>query len=199
MADIFNLTDTWNNGATAFTGIKLNVTDTASDGASKLLDLQVGGTSKVSVSKTGNLDVLSSGAGTCRLGGGDFQYLDASNNRKFLMGSNATGVRLTSDYSFSWSADLGDAYFNIDIGLSRNAAGVLEVNSGSSGTYRDLRARNVRTNPVTVATLTAAATAGAGARSFVTDASAPTFGATVAGGGAVATPVYSDGTNWKVG
>lgn len=27
----------------------------------------------------------------------------------------------------------------------------------------------------------------------------PTFGATVAGGGAVATPVYSDGTNWKVG
>jgi hypothetical protein len=27
----------------------------------------------------------------------------------------------------------------------------------------------------------------------------PTFGATVVGGGAVFTPVYSDGTNWKVG
>jgi len=51
----------------------------------------------------------------------------------------------------------------------------------------------------TVATLPSAATSGVGARSFVTDASAPTFGATVAGGGAVATPVYSDGTNWKVG
>ena len=51
----------------------------------------------------------------------------------------------------------------------------------------------------TVATLPSAATAGAGARSFVTNASAPTFGATVAGGGAVFTPVYSDGTNWKVG
>jgi hypothetical protein len=51
----------------------------------------------------------------------------------------------------------------------------------------------------TVATLPSAATAGIGARSFVTDATAPTFGSTVAGGGAVATPVYSDGTNWKVG
>jgi len=38
-----------------------------------------------------------------------------------------------------------------------------------------------------------------GKRGFVTDALAPTFGATVAGGGAVFTPVYSDGTNWKVG
>jgi hypothetical protein len=28
---------------------------------------------------------------------------------------------------------------------------------------------------------------------------APVFGATVVTGGAVATPVYSDGTNWKVG
>ena len=51
----------------------------------------------------------------------------------------------------------------------------------------------------TVATLPSAATSGVGARSFVTDASAPTFGSTVAGGGAIPTPVYSDGTNWKVG
>ena len=51
----------------------------------------------------------------------------------------------------------------------------------------------------TVATLPSAATAGVGARSFVTDASGPTFGSTVSGGGAIATPVYSDGTNWKVG
>jgi hypothetical protein len=51
----------------------------------------------------------------------------------------------------------------------------------------------------TVATLPSAVTSGKGARSFVTDALAPTFGSTVAAGGAVATPVYSDGTNWKVG
>ena len=51
----------------------------------------------------------------------------------------------------------------------------------------------------TVATLPSAVTSGKGARSFVTDALAPVFGATVAAGGATATPVYSDGTNWKVG
>lgn len=51
----------------------------------------------------------------------------------------------------------------------------------------------------TVATLPSAVTSGKGARSFVTDALAPTFGTTVVGGGAVAIPVYSDGTNWKVG
>jgi hypothetical protein len=51
----------------------------------------------------------------------------------------------------------------------------------------------------TVATLPSAVTSGKGSRSFVTDALAPVFGSTVAAGGAVATPVYSDGTNWKVG
>lgn len=51
----------------------------------------------------------------------------------------------------------------------------------------------------TVATLPSAVTSGKGARSFVTDALAPAFGATVVTGGAIAVPVYSDGTNWKVG
>jgi len=51
----------------------------------------------------------------------------------------------------------------------------------------------------TVATLPSAVTSGKGARSFVTDALGPTFGATVVTGGAIAVPVYSDGTNWKVG
>ena len=55
------------------------------------------------------------------------------------------------------------------------------------------------TTNYTVATLPSAVTSKAGARSFVTDALAPTFGATVVGAGAVAVPVYSDGTVWKVG
>lgn len=58
------------------------------------------------------------------------------------------------------------------------------------------------TTGLTVAVLNAALPAavyGTGARAFVTDATTPTFGATVVGGGAVKVPVYSDGTNWKVG
>ena len=38
-----------------------------------------------------------------------------------------------------------------------------------------------------------------GSRAFVTNALAPTFGATVVGGGSVEVPVYHDGTSWKVG
>ena len=36
-------------------------------------------------------------------------------------------------------------------------------------------------------------------RAFVTDASAPSFGSTVSGGGSTKCPVWSDGTNWIVG
>lgn len=45
-ADIFNLSDTWNDSGTTFTSIKMNVTDTASASDSMLLDLQVGGVSQ---------------------------------------------------------------------------------------------------------------------------------------------------------
>jgi hypothetical protein len=51
--NLYDMTDTWNAGATTFTAIKMDVTDTASAAGSLLLDLQVGGTSRFSVSKTG--------------------------------------------------------------------------------------------------------------------------------------------------
>ena len=57
---------------------------------------------------------------------------------------------------------------------------------------------NIRTSGYTVATLPPAAGNG-GRRVYVTDATAPTFGATVAGGGAVVIPVFSNGANWIVG
>jgi hypothetical protein len=50
-----------------------------------------------------------------------------------------------------------------------------------------------------VADLPSAVASGSGARAFVSNATTPTFGSVVVGGGAVKTPVYSDGTNWRVG
>jgi len=50
-----------------------------------------------------------------------------------------------------------------------------------------------------VAGLPSAAVSGSGARAFVSNALNPSFGSSVAGGGAVPTPVYSDGVGWKVG
>lgn len=53
--------------------------------------------------------------------------------------------------------------------------------------------------PVVVAQLPSAASAGAGTRRFVTDATATTFMSVVVGGGSNKVPVVSDGTNWRIG
>ena len=70
---------------------------------------------------------------------------------------------------------------------------------GNSSTTATWLYGYVKSTVYTVATLTAAATAGAGARAFVSDSTATTFAAVVAGGGANGVPVYSDGTNWRIG
>lgn len=57
----------------------------------------------------------------------------------------------------------------------------------------------VKTVPVTVTNLPAAANVGAGARAFVTDADSTTFNDPVVGGGANSVPVFSDGSDWYVG
>ena len=57
----------------------------------------------------------------------------------------------------------------------------------------------IKTTTKTFATLPAAATIGAGARSFISDANTATFGSQVTSGGANAVPVWTNGTNWYVG
>lgn len=57
----------------------------------------------------------------------------------------------------------------------------------------------VKTTPVTVSALPSAATAGAGARAFVTDANSTTFNAAAVGGGSNNMPVFSNGTGWFIG
>ena len=55
MANIYDMVDTWNDGAITFTAIKMDVTNTASASGSLLLDLKVGGVTKASIDKNGNL------------------------------------------------------------------------------------------------------------------------------------------------
>ena len=55
------ISQTWNNAAVAFTGLKVNAAGTSgtnSAAGSLLLDLQVGGVSQASVNKSGNLTVV---------------------------------------------------------------------------------------------------------------------------------------------
>lgn len=57
----------------------------------------------------------------------------------------------------------------------------------------------VKVSAVAVSALPSAATAGNGARATVSDATATTFNSVVAGGGSNSVPVFSDGTNWRIG
>ena len=56
----------------------------------------------------------------------------------------------------------------------------------------------IASNVYTVATLPDA-TKHRGVRAIVTDANATTFASTVAAGGANIVPVFSNGTDWKIG
>lgn len=76
-----------------------------------------------------------------------------------------------------------DSSGNVGIGTS-SPTGKLDV------------AGTIKTLGYTVATLPTGVT---GARAYVTNALAPTYGATVVAGGAVVIPVFYNGTNWIVG
>jgi hypothetical protein len=81
---------------------------------------------------------------------------------------------------------------NVGIGTTAPSSKLEVVGAVTVSTY-------IKVSPVAVTSLPDATTAGVGARAFVNDALAPVFGSTVATGGAVAVPVYSDGSAWKVG
>jgi hypothetical protein len=88
----------------------------------------------------------------------------------------------------------GSNYFSITVGATGGVT-FNAVGAGSAFSFSDKVSVN---NPVnlkgyTVATLP---TGVQGDFCYVTDATAPTYLATVVGGGAVVTPVFYDGTNW---
>lgn len=89
--------------------------------------------------------------------------------------------------------------------IDADTTGILELQSGSTPTTAitvDASQNSAFTGTVkmatyTVATLPAAGTVGR--RALVTNALAPTFLASVVGGGAITVPVYDNGTAWIVG
>ena len=242
--NIYALTDTWNAGATTFTGIGLNVTDTASAAGSALMDLQVGGVSQFKVSKAGavtavgvaiptisSTDTLTnktlssptlSGtvSGTPTFSGtitstasdaiilqsdtANIQFKEGGGTGRWIFGIRTDITGNDSDIVF-FAAGVGTAVqivpstrvVDFKVTPTLNAVAIPTISSTDTLTNKTL------TSPVftntTVAGLPAAATAGSGARAFVTDALAPVFGSAVAGSGAVKVPVYSDGAAWNVG
>ena len=70
---------------------------------------------------------------------------------------------------------------------------------GNITTTETITAAVVKTTPVTANLLPSAATVGAGARAFITDADVAIFGNLVVGGGIYYVPVFSNGSSWYIG
>jgi hypothetical protein len=191
-------------GTTTDSNFKLDVATSGSAGTARFYDqTATTGVTKVVVragagQSTSNLQEWQSSAGAVSAqvnstGG----FLGSEFEVSSVWNAGSSLQRMRDTYRINWSSTSlysGTA----DIGLTRNTAGVLEVNSGTAGTYRDLILRRSQHNGVTVADLPVAAAGNAGSIQYVTDANATTIGSTVAGGGANKVMVWSDGAAWKI-
>lgn len=180
-------------------------------------------------SSSGSLSLTSFLANDIRLGGsalsGNFNNYLGANFGLILQNANFVGWSPNTNSDLRGTQDLTmfrDAAGRLGIrnGANAQAVGIYSTESGSLANFErlniewssnvvyirpsaagtgTLRPLIVRHPPITVASLPSAATAGAGARCFVSDATATTFASVVAGGGSNNVPVYSDGTDWRIG
>ncbi|MCC3246130.1 hypothetical protein LG047_12500 [Methylocystis sp. WRRC1] len=121
-----------------------------------------------------------------------------SGNKQGVKNNSAgiSGFGVSSSAGYIWTGT-SEFYGAVDTALGRVTTGVVKIVSGASANGFGA----IVTTPTTVASLPSAATAGAGARAFVTDATgtlAADHGAIVTGGGSNKVPVYSDGANWLI-
>lgn len=114
----------------------------------------------------------------------------------FYAGGVRTGVfygnsLYTTAGCTQWDNDTDLATVSIDTQLCRNAAGILEINNGTPGTFRDMSLRTLRHNPLTVATLPS--TPSAGDQVYISDSVA---GDCVTGSGTIKLYCTYNGTSW---
>jgi hypothetical protein len=130
----------------------------------------------------------------------DFGYngtFDACFAGTWCYGKTASKFQGANTAIFGWaSASSGLPSNNADTTLCRQAAGAVEVNSGTGcGTGGTIRAKVMGTpTGYTVGTLPASPTTGD--RTYVTDATSCTFLGSVTGGGSTFCPVIYNGSAW---
>jgi hypothetical protein len=193
-------------------GRNLTIAKPTGGGTTLALGVDTGGVSLSCTSGTGANIFNSAGSGTA------YQFADITNTGAYLRwGVESSAGAVLFGGSSAYASVLGTQNAT-DLCLGTNnitrvkllSTGGLAVNAPTSGTafqataVAGALAANFPGGPTklqvtTVGALLAAATAGAGARAFVTDANATTFASVVAAGGANGVPVYSDGTNWRIG
>jgi hypothetical protein len=137
-APVLNLTQTWNNAAVTFTGIKYNATNTNSATASLLLDCQVGSVSQFNIRKDGFFKTL----GGLEAGGSGVGNIAIANNVSgFFIGTSFDTV-LTRKGAANFRLGTADAAAPVAQTLSvqsvvagtSNTAGAAFTITGSQGT-----------------------------------------------------------------
>jgi hypothetical protein len=113
-----------------------------------------------------------------------------------LTWANISGI--TAQANSTWNMDVDNN--NLLRVFYQNATAATNVLITANASSNIVTLSTVFKSPTTTfASLPTAATAGAGARAFITDANLVTFGTVVGGGGSNNMPVFSNGTNWLVG
>ena len=141
------------------------------------------------------LNATLTGAGNTGLGSDALLLATGANNTAigYLAGNSLTTG--SNNTVIGHDADVSSATVSNEVTLGNSSVTSFRI----PGLTLTFSVKYFNHGTLTVATLPAAATAGAGARAFVTDANATTFASIVAAGGANGVPVYSDGTNWRIG
>jgi hypothetical protein len=148
-APLIDATQTWNNGAVTFTGLRVNVTNTASGASSIPVDFQVGGSSQFRVRRSGGgVDIAGSSSGVritdyaiTGLGGG-LQINSASGGTGFIFDSGqitTVGCSIfeqrtgTTAQTFRIYNTFTDAS-NYERGFMRWSSNVLQIGHEVAGT-----------------------------------------------------------------
>jgi hypothetical protein len=145
-----------------------------------------------------NLNIV--GTGDNVSSGGNRQgiwFTDSNDSYNSIV--NATILGLTGSTVNDLQVFTSDSYNSFTNVRVRDLAHV--VDGGTNNTFRNINGADWHAvdNATAVSALPNAATIGVGARAFVTDSSVTTFGSIVADLGGNKVPVYSDGTDWRVG
>jgi hypothetical protein len=123
----------WNNAATTFVGYDININYTAAGAGSSMFTIRDGSTNHFQIDRFGQ-GYFNSGANFGAAVGGS------------VLVSVGAGISIANNRGLSWT-NSGNVTGTIDAGVFRNAAGVMEINNGVAGTFRDLKLRSVIQNP----------------------------------------------------
>jgi hypothetical protein len=164
-------------------------------------NISTGNISAVRLQNDANLVIRSNVAGTLR----NWTF-DTLGDLNLPFSGNIVGSGGISANTGTFTGNVTAANFEGNISITGNITGtsanVTLVAGEFSATFDNtglLTAPVVKTTAVLYSALPLANTVGAGARAFVTDGNTNVFASTVIGGAGNAVPVYSDGTDWRVG